>query len=231
MASITNRADGSSFLQFVLDGKRHTVNMGGLSGERAARFKANVEALVRSKKYGLDLSDQLAEWLHKLDDRVHETLARTGLVASRVKIDVPTLSAWLDGFIASRTDVKPNTTKNMRLSSNRLVKHFGPDQPIDQITQGDADAFLRFLKEQGYADNTASRTIKHARQFFRAAIRAKLLTENPFGDVEAAERVGIREAPVLHNAGMGNADPRRLSGSPVAFDLRPVALRRSALPF
>ena len=42
-----------------------------------------VEAVVRAKKYGLDLSDQAAEWLHKLDDSVHEALTRTGLVASR----------------------------------------------------------------------------------------------------------------------------------------------------
>ncbi len=186
MASITTRSNGLSFIQFVLDGKRHTVNMGRLTGDRATRFKTHVEALVRAKKYGIDLSDQSADWLHKLDDTVHEALARTGLVSPRKVVEVPTLSTWLDSVIVSRTDVKPNTTSKLRNARERLVKHFGADRLIDSIHPADADGFLRHLKAEDYADLTVGRTVKYARQFFRVAVRGKLLTENPFEDVKAS---------------------------------------------
>jgi integrase len=40
------------------------------------------------------------------------------------------------------------------------------------------------LKES-YADGTAGRTVKRAKQFFRSAVRARLLAENPFQEVKA----------------------------------------------
>jgi integrase len=188
LASITTRSNGLSFIQFVVDGKRHTVNIGRLTGDRAARFKANLEALVRAKRYGLDAGDQATAWLHKLDDRIHEALARTGLVPSRHSTDRAgrSLGEFLDSVIVSRTDVKPETARSLRNARARLVKHFGADRIIDTIHPGDADGFLRFLKAQEYADLTVGRTVKYARQFFRVAVRAKLLTENPFEDVKAS---------------------------------------------
>lgn len=52
------------------------------------------------------------------------------------------------------------------------------------VTPADADQFVIWLKEK-YAPATAGRTIKRARQLFRAAQRAKLIGENPFEGVKA----------------------------------------------
>jgi len=51
--------------------------------------------------------------------------------------------------------------------------------------RADADRFVIWMKEQGYAPATIGRTIERARQFFRAAQRAQLLDANPFEDVKA----------------------------------------------
>ncbi len=187
MASITNRADGSSFLQFVLDGKRHTIHLGKLKPDQAKRAKKCVEGLVRAKKFGPgDEADKLALWLHKLDDKTHEALARTGLVSSRKTVEAPLLGAFIDDFIAKHTGVKPNTTLNLIQARRYLVEHFGAHKPINDITPGDADGFLRFMREQQYAKSTTKQMVQHARQFFKAAVRGNLLPDgNPFDEVRA----------------------------------------------
>jgi site-specific recombinase XerD len=61
--------------------------------------------------------------------------------------------------------------------------YFHAAKDMRTITPHDADGFLLFLRES-YADGTAGRTVKRAKQFFRAAVRAKIIGENPFEDVK-----------------------------------------------
>src|ERR1019366_2365062 len=42
------------------------------------------------------------------------------------------------------------------------------------------------MQNQQYAPATSGRTIKRARQFFKLAMRDKIITENPFADVKAS---------------------------------------------
>jgi integrase len=71
---------------------------------------------------------------------------------------------------------------------DRLVKVFGADTDMADITPADADRFLVFLRER-YADGTSGPSIKQAKQFFRAAVRGKLIAENPFADIKAPSQV------------------------------------------
>jgi len=64
-----------------------------------------------------------------------------------------------------------------------LQVSFGPEKALQEITLADADGWNLYLKEQ-YASATVSRTIKMARQFFKAAARRKLIIENPFRDLK-----------------------------------------------
>ncbi len=65
-----------------------------------------------------------------------------------------------------------------------MKEHFGADLPLRDITAGDADGFVIWMKAEGYATATTARTIKRAKQFFQAAVRAKMLTENPFTGIK-----------------------------------------------
>jgi integrase len=113
---------------------------------------------------------------------LHAKLAAAGLVAARGSW---LLGPWVDGYIAGRTDVKPGTATVLGMTRRNLVEFFGADRPLASITPGDADDWRRHLIGEGLADNTVRRRCGIAKQFFRAAIRKRLLADNPFADLKA----------------------------------------------
>ena len=68
-----------------------------------------------------------------------------------------------------------------------LVEFFGAGKPLREIHTGDADRWrLWLINDQELADNTVRRRCGIAKQFFRVALRRKLVGENPFADLVAA---------------------------------------------
>ena len=91
------------------------------------------------------------------------------------------LGDFLAGYIKRRSDVKPGTTTNYDQVRLNLVAFFGYDKPLRSITANDAAAFREWLQaEEGQAENTLRRRCGRARQFFTAAMKAKLIDENSF---------------------------------------------------
>ena len=68
------------------------------------------------------------------------------------------------------------------------VEFFGADKPLPDITAGDADRWVIWLKGR-YANGTAGRTIKRAKQFFKSALRSELILKNPFADLKPPSEV------------------------------------------
>jgi integrase len=87
-------------------------------------------------------------------------------------------------YIAGRTDFKSNTARNCRTEANSLLAYFGPAKPLRGVTAGDVDEFVVWLRQQGLAGPTIGRRLKRCKQFFRAAVRKRLIAENPFADVK-----------------------------------------------
>lgn len=67
-----------------------------------------------------------------------------------------------------------------------LNAFFDEKKQLRAITAGDADEFRLYLLERGLAENIARRYCGIAKQFFGAALKKKLIDENPFADVVAA---------------------------------------------
>ena len=65
--------------------------------------------------------------------------------------------------------------------------YFAADKPLVDVTSGDADQFKEHLADK-LSPPTVSREVKRARQFFRAAVRLKLIPENPFADVKGGKQ-------------------------------------------
>ena len=64
-----------------------------------------------------------------------------------------------------------------------LLDQLGADRLLVSVTPGDADEFrVDLLGKLG--ENTVRRNCGRAKQFFPAAIRKKLITENPFADMK-----------------------------------------------
>ena len=90
----------------------------------------------------------------------------------------------ISGTAASRRE-----GPNYETTRGHLTAHFGNDRTLSTITPGDADQWREALIASGLSAATVSREVKRARQFFRAAVRRKIIPENPFADVSAPAQV------------------------------------------
>ena len=127
-----------------------------------------------------------------LSQRTADSYANVMSAMLRHTIEAPTppqsppgsLGHFLGGYIVSRGDVKPSTHANLQRTAADLLDYFGHDKPLVEITAGDADDFRRWLvSDRDLAPNTVRRVCGRGKQFFRAAVRKRLIESSPFGDM------------------------------------------------
>jgi integrase len=183
MASISKESNGRKTIQFVGgDRKRKSIRLGKVTQRDAEHFRLHVERLVAAAIHGGSIPRDTAIWLRDLPNAMHDRLAAVDLVEAR---GTSNLGEWIGQYIDSRTDAKPSTVITYKRARNKLLTYFGTDKPLRTITAGDADEFVRWLRDPeggGLAKATAAKTTSIAKQFFRAAVRKKLIPENPFAD-------------------------------------------------
>jgi integrase len=95
---------------------------------------------------------------------------------------IVTLGQHLAQYFGSLGRQKPTTARNYARARRLLEQYFGKDKPLDSITEGDADAYKRWLLDE-YAVASASVDLRRARQFLKAAVRRRLIPVNPFADL------------------------------------------------
>jgi integrase len=187
VASISTGPGGLRIIQFMArDGKRKSIRLGKVSKRIAEEVRVKVEALHAAAVAGLSWDAETARWVNGLAPALYDKLAAVGLCPPRAKADAR-LKAFVDSYITGRTDIKPRTRLNLEACAARLVEFFGAERPLGEIQAGDADDFCSWLRSR-YAQATAARTIKRAKQFFRSAVRKKLIGENPFADCKAGHQ-------------------------------------------
>jgi integrase len=183
MASIGKDPNGRTRILFLApDGKRKTIRLGKATMKQADAFRAKIEALIGKSITGV-VDDEVSRWLAGLDAEMYGRLVAVGLVTPRAATTTR-LGEFLDAYIAGRPDIKPRTKWNLEICARRLVEHFGKDRLLRDIKPGDADDWCSLLRAK-YANATAARNIKRAKQFFAAAIRKELISRNPFADCKA----------------------------------------------
>lgn len=208
MASLVTEPNGRRMIQFKApDGRRPKIRIGMMGEEEAIKTKGHIEHLAScwaKREAPLPATDQWRSSL--LSDAsklwLYDRLAAAGLVAQRerpaktpskpkkAKTDgkgtPETLKAFLDAYIGGRSDVKEGTQNNLRYSAAYLVERFGERRRLADISPGDADDYRLWLRgeDNNLAEATVRRYCGRARQFFRAAVRKRLIAENPFGDME-----------------------------------------------
>lgn len=184
MASIVNDPGGRRRILFVApDESRKAIRLGKIDRKSAESIARHVEALLAAQIGGQPIPRDTAAWLANIGAALRDKLATAGLVQSRRRA---TLGEFLDAFIANRkATAAPNTITNLEQAKRRLVEYFGAGRDMAGVTPADAEGWAAALAEK-YAPATAGRTIKRARQFFKAALRNKLVAENVFIDVKAS---------------------------------------------
>lgn len=192
MASIANDPGGRRRILFLnKKGDRKTIWLGKVSKRTAGEIKTKVESINTAAIAGHSIDGETAEWLGKIGDQLHAKLAAGGLVMPRqplAAVKQASLGDFLQSYIAGRTDVKPNTNKNLEATRGHLVDYFGIDKALEAITVADAKRWEIWLKEK-FAKATIGRTIRRAKQFFQAAIDAEIISKNPFAKIKSPSQV------------------------------------------
>jgi len=168
-----------------LDRKRRTIRLSKMARRDADKVAEHVDAILAAAMSKSPVAKRTAEWLGDIEGVMHEKLVRAGLVQPREVADTTTLGAFLAEYIAGRTDVKPATQAKYKTTQHALEAFFGPGRRLDSISQGDGDAFRRFLKS-GRMENTVRKLIATTKVFFGAAKRMRIISENPFADQKSA---------------------------------------------
>lgn len=190
MAGVSRGPGGSRRVQFVDHrGIRRAIQLGGRQARTSQQLARFVGNLVAARTAGTAVDRETAAWLADVPARLHSKLVRFGLASHRggaAAAEIPeTLQRFLDHYRESRPALKPNTTRNLKQTANRLVATFGATKRLDAITEGDADRFRNRMDADGLSAATISREIKRAKQFFRSAVRNRLLAGNPFDGQKA----------------------------------------------
>jgi len=208
MASVIDSGNGRWIIQFFAGGRRRrslrASNLGDCETQQSLRKK--IEHLEEAAHRGTKLKKDVLAWLQRLDPQTRQRFVDAGLlvgplaeaalagVHASAQSGPPTLRSFLDGYVASRTDVKPLTIRHLKDVRRRLLEWFDlqdPERLLRNVTPADADAWRAWLKApkpngKGLSENTVRRWCGRAKQFFRAAIRARLVKENPFQDHKVA---------------------------------------------
>ncbi len=189
MASISKQGNGRRRIDFTgPDGKRKTIRLGKISQRDAEGVKYRIENLLGMAMQGKEASRDDAAWLERIDETLHDRIARAGLCDPRECVEVPTLGQLLTEYIAARKDVQESTRINYQQVAKNLKGHFGKDKRIDRISPADAEGFrVWMMTDRGLAQGTVNRHVKRARQFFTWAVKKRYLAENPFQDVKAGK--------------------------------------------
>jgi len=167
--------------------RRKTIRLGRMPKRQAEAVKLRIEHLLTAQLSRQPVDAETSRWVASLNDVLVGKLAKAGLVATR---ESATLGPFLREYVESRSQTrKPATVRNWNYAVQFLIGHFGESHPIRNMTAGDADRFNVFLAtDAGLADNTRRRMCGFAKQFFKSALRLKLITENPFADLSGAVR-------------------------------------------
>ncbi len=192
MASIITERNGRRTIQ-LSEGehtKRPKIRLGKVTKREAESVRSHIEGILRAKRTGSAFSSATADWIAKLPSADRKRLEKLGLIDRVDAADCPTLADWVEDYVASRKDVKAATATVYGHTKRNLTEFFDADTRLDEVTPGDADEFRINLEiEEGLSDNTVRRRMGIAKQFFRAAVRKKLITENPF----AGQATVVRE--------------------------------------
>lgn len=188
MASASQEKNGSWRVQFkpVEEGRRRQIlRLGKVTKRVAEEIRIHIERILESRKAGIPLEERSEQWITKLPDRLRQRLVETGVVEDGGRRSPSTLSGFIADYLAARADLKPGTHSNLRTAKMWLEKYFGPDREMHSISAGDADLFRAWLKTDAkQAENTIRGLCRKARQFFRAALRQRVIRENPFGGMK-----------------------------------------------
>jgi len=176
MASITRDKNGLCKCQVMVPtgerdprGKpvkaRRKITLGVMSKDDADGMGRHLQHLANHLATGLPIRPGTVDWLADVGDGLHARIAKAGLCEPRAGRAQAALGAFLADFYAKRQDIKPSTRATWRNT-------------------------IRNLRTESLSPATIARRLQMARQFFRMALKRRLVDGNPFADVKRKAHAG-----------------------------------------
>jgi len=176
--------DGRWLFRFMLAGHRKTLHLGKLNQANAENVALRLSRLVSAYASGDPLDGETLRWVGELDDRFRSRLAAHGLVKARAAVPLfQFVEEWIGGQHGS---CKASTIEAYEAVYARVRRFFADNPKLRDITPGHADAFARWMRKPdggNLSPATAAKTISVTRQFFKAAVRWRMIAENPFDGI------------------------------------------------
>lgn len=103
-----------------------------------------------------------------------------------VNNSVPTLAAYVEMYVKSRTELKPATRYLFELTGSYLKRFFGETTPIDKLTRQGARDWRTALARGDFSDGRAMADVSvchrcgDAKTLFKRAVEDDVLVFNPF---------------------------------------------------
>lgn len=187
MASVFRNDAGEYQLQFSGDdGRRKTLWLGKCSANFAEDFRLRVEAMQLSLHASRPFDTVTQAWLDALPVKFHKRLATKGLIATNAVATV----AQLCDYAISMADISERGLQKYHDAKDSLVRFFGDHRGIFQITPGDADEFVAWLKKHGRRPKpgplkafTVSKRVEQVKSFFLVAVRKRWIAASPFDGI------------------------------------------------
>ncbi len=200
MASIINDKTKNSYIIRLSEresptGKRVKIFCGSMDKKQTQQVQMHVEHLIAAKQSGTAVPQNTASWVGDLKGPLRTRLESLQLIVPEKVPTTITVVEYMEQFIASLADKKPNT---IRIYNRSLyfVRHFFSETKLTDVTKGQARQFKSSLlspvrKDGGkqLCDNTARKMLCKLKTVFNAAVEEGLITKSPFKFKEMATSV------------------------------------------
>ena len=175
---------GESRFQYVNRDGQSKVLCLGLMPKRAAQHHETFlkKILASHLNPGIAIDKQTAAYLEDIPARLRKNLIKHGLIvptAEEVRDLSLSFGTLIEKFLEFHREDNPNTYKNIQLACDKIIKRFGTDKKIIDVTATEINHFEKFLYRE-YAKATSSRLIKRFRQLMSWAIKNGFAKENIF---------------------------------------------------
>jgi len=189
MASVESRTNkGKKTYRIRLSEGEHPdrprIGLGTVKLSDARTAAVNISNLVNACNSGGAIPTATQDWLTKIRPFVRKRLESLGLIETiEDSTESHTVKSWCENYIKMREKdglTKADTVRKLENVARRLSLFF-KNTPLESVTKLEAKNFRAFLSGKvKLSEATVRKHIAISRQFFNAAIEARIIEENPF---------------------------------------------------
>lgn len=189
MASYYRDSSRDGFrVQVVVRGVRRKLWVGPVTVTGAKSIALHLDRLKIAAETATNPPSETIRWTAAVSPRIRRQLAAWGLIELGVSAEsLPrTLGEYSQHYLDGRTDIAVSTRKRLTNSRRHMLLTWPESTALAAITPGDCDRFARAMRAK-FKPSHAGKTIGDCRQIFAAAVRDRLITDNPWDGIDASQ--------------------------------------------